>query len=119
MLFKLKCWILEARVAVANAKKTVVDHTGGKVVLALAVRRLQETKGEIAFLRGLNLRSETERVRETEWNDEEMKNITRFTEVVHVSDLTEAQRDLEVKSLQDAFETLNNAVEEANHTVLV
>src|SRR5271170_7991183 len=40
---------LESRVAVANAKKTVVDDFGNKVLLARTVRELQEIKGEIAF----------------------------------------------------------------------
>lgn len=110
---------LESRVAVANAKKTVTDSSGTKLTLAHAIRQLQELKGQIAFLRGLNLRAETVRERETEWNDDQMKNLTRFTEVTYVSDLNEQDRDREVKLLQDQFETLNNAVEEANHTVLV
>lgn len=110
---------LEARVAVANAKKTVVNSSGDKVVLALAIRQLQELKGQIAFLRSLNLRSETVREREQNWDDEQLKHITRINEVVYVSDLSEADRDREVKLLQDQFETLNNVVEEANHSVLV
>lgn len=110
---------LEARVAIANAKKTVTDTVGNKVVLARAVRQLQELKGEIAFLKGLNLRSETVREREQTWDDDQLKHITRVNEVVYVSDLTEHDRELQVKGLQDAFEVLNNAVEEANHTVLV
>lgn len=110
---------LEARVAVANAKKTVTNSSGEKIVLALAIRQLQELKGQIAFLRSLNLRSETVREREQNWDDEQMKHITRVNEVVYVSDLTESDRDREVKLLQDQFETLNNVVEEANHSVLV
>lgn len=110
---------LESRVAVANAKKTLTTQDGRKVSLARAVRELQELKGEIALLRGLNLRSETVRERETEWNDDQLKNITRFTEVTYQSDLTEQSRDSQIKALQDAFEVLNNAVEEANHTVTV
>lgn len=110
---------LEARVAVANAKKTVTNSAGEKVVLALAIRQLQELKGQIAFLRSLNLRSETVREREQNWDDEQMKHITRVNEVVYVSDLSESDRDREIKLLQDQFETLNNVVEEANHSVLV
>lgn len=110
---------LEARVAVANAKKTITNGSGEKVVLALAIRQLQELKGQIAFLRSLNLRSETVREREQNWDDEQLKHITRINEVVYVSDLSEADRDREVKLLQDQFETLNNVVEEANHSVLV
>lgn len=110
---------LESRVAVANAKKLVTDAAGNKVTLTRAIRRLQEWKGEIAFLRGLSLRAETVREKETDWDDDQLKHLTRVTEVVYVSDLTEQERDAQVKTFQDAFEVLNNAVEEANHTVLV
>ena len=110
---------LEARVAVANAKKLVTDNSGKKVVLALAIRQLQELKGQIAFYRGLNLRSETVREKEQNWDDDQMKHITRVIQVVYVSDLTESDRAAYIRELQDQFETLNNAVEEANHTVLV
>ena len=110
---------LESRVAVANAKKTVVDDFGNKVLLARTVRELQEIKGEIAFLRSLNLRAETIREKETDWDEDQSKHLTRVTEVVYVSDLSETDRDVFVKHLQDRFETLNNTVEEANHTVLV
>lgn len=110
---------LESRVVIANAKKTLTISDGRKVTLALAVRQLQELKGEIAFLRGLTFRSETVREREIEWNDDQMKNLTRFTEVTYQSDLTEQDRAAQIQVLQDAFEDLNNLVEEANHTVMV
>lgn len=110
---------LESRVAVANAKKTVLDVNGNKLTLSRAVRVLQEMKGQIAFLRGLTLRAETVREREQTWDEDAMKHINRVTEVTYVSDLSEQTRDLSVKALQDSFEVLNNTVEEANHTVLV
>jgi hypothetical protein len=110
---------LESRVAVANAKKTVTDQFGNKVTLAFAIRQLQELKGQIAFLRGLNLRAETVKEREQSWDDEQSKHIIRINEVTYVSDLTEQARADQIKNLQDEFEMLNNIVEEANHTVLV
>jgi hypothetical protein len=109
---------LESRVAVANAKKTIAVE-GGKFTLARAVRELQEMKGQIAFLRSLNLRAETVKEREQTWDDDSMKHINRVTEVTYVSDLSEQDRDDQVSLLQDEFESLNNKVEEANHTVLV
>lgn len=109
---------LEARVAVANA--TAIVNDGDKSIsMALAIRTLQELKGRIAFLKGLHLRNETVKDRQTEWDDVEMKHINRFTETVFKSDLSEQDRDSQVRGLQDRFETLNNAVEDANHTVLV
>lgn len=109
---------LESRVAMANATAEVSDGSE-KIVLAKAIRRLQEIKGDIAFLKGLHLRSETVRNREQEWSDEKATYITRFVDVVYVSDLSEKDRDQQVKALGDRFEALNNAVEDANHNVLV
>lgn len=109
---------LEARVAVANAKSKV-EHKGNKILLAQAVRLLQELKGQIAFLKGLHLRNETVKDRQQDWDDTEMKHITRWTETVFKSDLTEQDRDRQVKEIQDTFEVLNNAVEDVNHTVTV
>ena len=109
---------LESRVAAANATNTItVDEK--EVSLAFAIRALQETKGLIALLKGLHLREETVRERESEWDDTKMQNISRVTEVVYVSDLSEQDRDEQVKELQDNFETLNNLVEDANHSVTV
>ena len=109
---------LESRVAIANSTGMVVD--GQKTIpLATAVRTLQELKGRISFLKGLNLRNETVKDRTQEWDDIEVKHIVRVTETTFVSDLSEQDRDAQVKTLQDRFETLNNAVEDANHTVTV
>lgn len=109
---------LEARVAVANAKKSVQDGTN-KVSLAQAVRTLQELKGRIAFLKGLHLRNEVVQTRTNDWDDVEMKHINRLVETTFKSDLSEKERDQQVRALQDRFDVLNNAVEEANHTVSV
>ena len=109
---------LECRVAVANANNNVVWEDSPRS-LAFAVRYLQELKGQIAFLKGLNLRNETVKNRETDWDDVEMKHITRNVEAVFVSDLSEQERDDDLKELQECFETINDLVESANHTVLV
>jgi hypothetical protein len=109
---------LEARVAIANAIYTVVSDSQ-EVKLARVIRQLQELKGRIAFLKGLSLRNETVKDRQAEWDDNEMKHINRVSETTYRSDLTEASRDTQVKTLQDQFEALNNLVEDANHTVLV
>lgn len=110
---------LESKVAVANASAKVTASGEGEVPMAQAIRTLQELKGRIAFLKGLHLRNETVKERTNDWDDVEMKHINRVTETVWVSDLSEKDRDQLVKTLQDRFETLNNAVENSNHTVLV
>lgn len=109
---------LQSRVAVANAKATVQDGND-TITHAEAIRRLQEVKGEIAFLKGLNLRNEVVKDRSQEYDDIEMKQIVRVTEVTWKSDLSEKERDQQVKSLQDSFEVLNNVVEDRNHKVAV
>lgn len=111
---------LESRVAVANATHTVVvGESAAPFPLATVIRTLQEIKGRIAFLKGLHLRTETVKDRTQEWDDAEMKHIMRVTETTYVSDLSEQARDTQIKKLQDRFEKLNNAVEDANHTVEV
>ena len=67
----------------------------------------------------LLLRNEVVKDRQNEWDDTEMKHISRVTETTFVSDLTEQDRDSQIKTLQDRFEVLNNSVEDANHTVTV
>lgn len=109
---------LESRVAIANAKATVQSE-GTEVTMAFAIRTLQELKGRIAFLKGLHLRNETVKERSNDWDDVEMKHIARVTETIYVSDLTEQERDQQVKALQKRFEALNNDVENANHQVMV
>lgn len=109
---------LESRVAVANATATVT-YQGNTILLAKAVRELQELKGRIAFLKGLHLRAETVKERQADWDDTEAKHVYRTVETVFVSDLSEQDRDKQIKQVQDAFEVLNNAVEDANHAVLV
>jgi hypothetical protein len=109
---------LQSRTAVANAKATISD--GAETIThAEAIRRLQEIKGEIAFLKGLNLRNESVKDRQQEWDDTEMKHVVRVTEVTWVSDLSEKDRDTQVKALQDRFEVLNNTLEDRNHKVAV
>ena len=109
---------LESRVAVANA--TAQLQEGDKsLTLAKAIRTLQEIKGQITFYRGLDLRSGLEKTRESNWDDNSDKAISRIVETLYISDLTEQDRDSRIKVLQDRFEDLNNLVEDANHKVLV
>lgn len=110
--------MLESRVAVANAANTITAK-GVIMPLCTAIRLLQELKGQIAFLKSLHLRSEVVKSRELDWDESLEKNVYRTVETVFVSDLSEKERDEKIKSLQDEFENLNNAVENANHTIVV
>jgi hypothetical protein len=109
---------LESRIAIANATSQVQegDET---LTLAKAIRTLQEIKGYIAFYQGLLLRDGVEKTRESDWDEDSCKSISRVVETTYVSDLSEQARDRRVKDLQNRFETLNNLVEDANHKVLV
>ena len=109
---------LQARIAIANAKATVM-FDGETYSHSEAIRILQELKGEIAFLHSLNLRNETVKSREQDWDDVKNAYVSRTTETVFVSDLSERERDTQVKTLQNAFEQLNNAIEDHNHKVAV
>jgi hypothetical protein len=109
---------LQSRIAIANAKATVQD--GAKTLThAEAIRVLQELKGEIAFLRGLVLRNDVVKGREQMWDDVKATYVFTPTETTFVSDLSEKERDTQVKGLQDYFERLNNALEDHNHKVAV
>jgi hypothetical protein len=109
---------LESRIAIANAT-VKVKFNGNEVLLARAIRELQEVKGEIAFLKGLNLRTETIREKEQEYDEDREKFVSRYTEKVFLSDLSEKERDQQVKVLMDKFEQLNNVLEDANHSSLI
>ena len=105
---------LESSVAKANAT-TSIDFDGKSMTLAVAIRRLQECKAEIAWLTQLALRSGTERHREMGFDQETGRNNFAYVEVVYVSDLTEVERVGELDKLRDRFERLNDLVETANH----
>lgn len=111
---------LESRIAVANATATVQESAdSAPIKLAMAIRVLQEIKGQIKFYQNLHVRAGVEKNRESDWDDNQEKSITRVVEVTWVSDITELEIDQKVKSLQNRFEALNNLVEDANHQVTV
>jgi len=98
-----------------NLLKTLIEVEGKQVTLAWAIRRLQEIKAEIAWLRGLQIREETEEVREQEYDDNRDRYVVVAREILHVSDLSEVKRAEEIEALHDLFEQINDAVEAANH----
>lgn len=110
---------LTEAVAVANATNSV-EFEKGKVTLAGAIRRLQELKSRIALYKGIVIRNE--KVEETEWDADPAdyskrvpnKKVTEF-----VASISEKDRDAAVKTMQDKFEALNDALESANHRVTI
>ena len=111
---------LESRIAIANATATVQENADcAPISLAMAIRVLQEIKGRIKFWQSLHVRTGVEKNRESDWDDNQEKSITRMVEVTWVSDVTEQEIDQKIKALQNRFEALNNLVEDANHQVTV
>lgn len=105
---------LEAAVARANATMEIIFGEE-RMPLAEAIRRLQETKAEIAFLRELPIRESIEKRQEDGWDHSigrSLRNVTTVMWKTHMSKLTRVQ---EIEALNERFEVLNNAVEEANH----
>lgn len=109
---------LQSRIAVANAKATV-SFGNDTITHAEAIRRLQEMKGDIAFLKSLVIRNETVKTRDQEYDATSGRYVPITTETTFVSDLSEKDRDKQVRDLQDGFEALNNAVEDHNHKVTI
>lgn len=109
---------LESKITFANANNTVVCSLG-TVTLSKAVRALQEIKGNITLYKELVLVNKVTKDREEYYSAEHAKYMSEVKEVVMVSDLSEVDRDKKVKELVDAFEVLNNVVEDTNHKVVV
>jgi len=109
---------LKARISAANAVNMVSD--GDKEMsLGVAVLALAEMRGVIAFYKTLFLRSGLEKDKEQEWDDNADKFITRIIETTYVSAMSEKERTAKVRAIEDRFEVLNNAVEDANHKLLI
>lgn len=108
---------LEARIAVTNATTKIV-HGDQTMTLVRAVRRLQELKAQIAWLRGLSVRSQGRTVeKELEYGGVDGH---RNVDVPWTCYLPEAEKAEQVDAAQQEFDALNDAVERANHaTALV
>lgn len=105
---------IESGIARANASAFIVWEDK-RVPLACAIRTLTEIKAEIAEIRGLRLRCDTERHVENEWDEAANRYATRVREVVWVSAMSEPDRVKLLSELADRFERLNDLVETANH----
>lgn len=104
---------LEAALRVTNAL-TTVGWWGQQITLAEATCRLQEIKGNIAWLKGLHVRAqETTSTSEKEYDSDSGKYVKAT--VITKCDLPEAARAKMVADAQEEFDTLNDVVENANH----
>lgn len=108
---------LQAAVSVANAE-TSVEWEGQTIRLCHATRLLDEYKSEIAWLRTLAVKSQSEVMEhEIEYDDEARKHVRR--DVPWKCALPEAKRAGEVERVQGLFDKLNDAVETTNHKTKV
>ncbi len=108
---------LHGRILRANAA-TMVRDGEENVYLCEAILRLAELKGEIALLKGLNIR-DGEVDQEPVFNRYEGSAIVARPPVVFETALKERERDDKVRELQLHFERLNDAVEAANHKTVL
>jgi len=107
---------LQTRVAVTNAL-TKVEIDGQVVVLAWAVRHLEELKSRISWLKELPVRAQKD-TKEEDWDyDDDGKR--RRVQVPWKCDLPEAERASQVEKLQADFDRCNDAVEKANHATIL
>jgi hypothetical protein len=103
--------VLESRLAITNAV-TRIEFSGKQVTLTQAVKMLQEYKGELAWLKGLNVRQAA-----TTFDDEVVyiKGEHTTQQVPVACDLPEAMRSDRMDEVQSAFDALNDLVERKNH----
>lgn len=108
---------LQGKLASANANNTI-EYKGNNITLAHAVRVLQELKGRISWIKGLNSLEMSEVVSsERTWDETSDKYVSK--EIVTICHLPEANKANMTDSLQEEFDLLNGAVESANHVVKI
>jgi hypothetical protein len=108
---------LQGKLASANANNTV-DYKGNKITLGHAVRILEELKGRISWIKGLNSLDMCEtKSSEKVWDETSDKYVLK--ETITVCALPEADKADRCERLQEEFDLLNGAVESANHIVKI
>jgi hypothetical protein len=108
---RLELIAIEARLAVTNAV-TKIEFGGKTMTLTYAVKLLQEYKGELAWLKGLVVRSAQST------NEEEtvyVHGVGHIKLIPMTCDLPEASRSDRVDEVQASFDALNDLVEKKNH----
>ena len=109
---------LQSKIAIANSKNSIkVDKRS--ISLALAARETQEIRSEISLLKELLIRNEVVKTPDRNWDEITEKYVLKITETEYVSSLSEIERDTMIKELEAKYESINNALESANHSVTV
>lgn len=103
---------LESRLSVTNAGTDII-HDGKTMTLFYAIRVLQETKGTIAWMRGLSVRAHESTIEDNlVWSGGDHKNV----EIEWTCKLPEVLKADLISKLQTSFDSLNDVVERANHS---
>jgi len=103
---------LESRIALTNAS-TKVEFEGRQITLSEGIKRLQEAKDDIAWLKAIPCQAastgfilEHVRLPNGEYGHQKASTTCHFTE---------QQRSDEVDKVQAAFDALNDLIEKKNH----
>lgn len=109
---------IETGIARANAQ-TRITVESREITLAQAIRELQELKADLAWLPTLNLRAGTESTTEYVYDEVNGRNIPRTKSITHKAAMTEPERVVQIQTLRDRFEAINDVVETANHRTVI
>lgn len=112
--------LIRLKAAIASANATArIEHNGKTMLLAEAILRLAEIKGEIGWLKGLAVRTGVETIRERVYDSKLRETVEEKHELMWTSAFSETDKLVKIRSLEDEFQALNLAVETANHTTLI
>ena len=105
--------LVDLRTAIARANAVgTVEFEGETIVLTKAIRLQDELKGRITLFKGFDLRQGDDRVHTG--YDERSRMV--YEVVTHKAVWTERMRAEKIEALRARLETLNELIEEANHT---
>lgn len=125
---------ISTEIAVSNAVTAIAvgsDQTN-KITIAQALREMAEIKDEISWHKGFfNLQKEKETKTEREVatgevelisqgpNRQIQRPIKKIVEITTISNITIAESAARIEELQERFEKINIAVEQANHSTQI
>ncbi|TAL50031.1 hypothetical protein EPN81_04000 [Patescibacteria group bacterium] len=108
--------LLQLRTGVARANATAtLEFEGRTMCLTEAIRRQAELKGRLTLFAGFSLRAGVERVHVG--YDE--RHRPSYEEVAHTAVWSEPERANKLEELRARLESLNEALETANHGTVV
>ncbi len=107
---------LKTKIACSNAV-TQVEVEGRSMTVTEAIRRMEETSGELKLIERLPLERRGTRLAHTGAYDDRSRPV--MAPVQFHSALSEVERAAEVTALKARCEALNEALEDSNHQTLV